>query len=105
MTADTNPKVIRTSWEDWRSRRAAKRSALEKKGLSTPSRRSTARPETRAAVQCRDIVKKDSPHSPTDATGRPNGDAKAGGPRSVTTGFLDAITMSAGQPSGMARSG
>ena len=41
-------KVVRMTWDD---SRAAKRAALAEKGLSAPSRRTTARPEARAALR------------------------------------------------------
>lgn len=44
-------KVIRMTWNEWRALRAAKRAALAKKGLAAPSRRTTARPEARAALR------------------------------------------------------
>ena len=44
-------KVIRMTWDEWRASRAAKRAALAEKGLSAPSRRTTARPEARAALR------------------------------------------------------
>ena len=40
-------KVIRMTWNEWRASRAA----LAEKGLSAPSRRTTARPEARAALR------------------------------------------------------
>ena len=43
-------RIIRLSWEDWLASRAAKRAALAAKGLSTPSRRETAKREARAAL-------------------------------------------------------
>ena len=44
-------RIIRLSWDEWLASRAAKKAALEAKGLSAPSRRSTARPEARAASE------------------------------------------------------
>ena len=44
-------RIIRLSWDAWLASRATKRAALEAKGLSAPSRRSTARPEARAAAE------------------------------------------------------
>ncbi len=44
-------RIIRMSWDEWLASRAAKKAALEAKGLSAPSRRSTARPEARAAAE------------------------------------------------------
>lgn len=44
-------KAIRLSWEEWQSRRAARREALTRKGLSTACRRSTAKPKTLAALE------------------------------------------------------
>ena len=44
-------RIIRLSWDKWLASRAAKKAALEAKGLSAPSRRSTARPEARAAAE------------------------------------------------------
>ena len=43
-------KVIRLSWNEWLASRPAKRAALESHGLASSSRRSTARPEARAAA-------------------------------------------------------
>lgn len=40
-------RVIRLSWDEWRSGRAAKRAALAAHGLSGESRRKDARPEAR----------------------------------------------------------
>ena len=50
MDETVRRKVIRVSWSEWLSSRSAKRAALESRGLSSPSRRSTARPEARAAA-------------------------------------------------------
>ena len=44
-------KAIRMTWDEWRASRTAKRTALAEKGLSAPSRRTTARPEARAALR------------------------------------------------------
>ena len=44
-------RIIRLSWDEWLASRAAKKAALKAKGLSAPSRRSTARPEARAAAE------------------------------------------------------
>ena len=44
-------KVIRMTWDEWRASRAAKRAALAENGLAAPSRRTTARPEARAALR------------------------------------------------------
>ena len=38
-------RVIRLSWDEWKSGRAAKRAALASHGLSGESRRTDARPE------------------------------------------------------------
>ncbi len=43
-------RVIRLTWKEWLASRSAKRAALESRGLASPSRRSTARPEARAAA-------------------------------------------------------
>lgn len=43
-------RVIRLSWEDWQASRAIKKAALAAKGLSAPSRRTTAKTEARAAL-------------------------------------------------------
>ena len=40
-------RVIRLSWDEWKSGRAAKRAALAAHGLSGESRRKDARPEAR----------------------------------------------------------
>ena len=40
-------RVIRLSWNEWKSGRAAKRAALAAHGLSGESRRKNARPEAR----------------------------------------------------------
>ena len=47
-------KVIRLTWDEWRASRAPKRAALAEKGLAAPSRRTTARPEARAALRAFD---------------------------------------------------
>ena len=44
-------RVIRLSWDEWRSGRAAKRAALAEHGLSGESRRTSARPEARRQLQ------------------------------------------------------
>lgn len=49
--SESASQIIRLSWDEWLASRAAKRAALEAKGLSAPSRRSTARPEARAAAE------------------------------------------------------
>ena len=36
---DSGNKVIRTSWDEWKAGRAAKRETLRKLGLDAPSRR------------------------------------------------------------------
>ena len=41
---DAAPRVIRLSWTEWQATRVAKKTALESKGLSAPSRRTTAKP-------------------------------------------------------------
>lgn len=51
MADDTERRVVRMTWDEWRESRAAKRAALAAKGLSRPSRRTTARPEARAALR------------------------------------------------------
>jgi hypothetical protein len=43
-------RVIRLSWEEWQSARRSKRVALEARGLAAPSRRTTSKPEARAAL-------------------------------------------------------
>ncbi len=43
-------RIIRLTWEDWQVSRALKRAALEAKGLSAPSRRTTAKREACAAL-------------------------------------------------------
>ena len=43
--------VIRLTWKEWQDGRQAKKAALVSKGLSAPSRRTTARPEARAALE------------------------------------------------------
>ena len=47
---DTTSRIIRLSWEDWQASRAIKKAALAAKGLSAPSRRTTAKIEARAAL-------------------------------------------------------
>ena len=47
---DAAPRVIRLSWTEWQATRVAKKTALESKGLSAPSRRTTAKPEARFAL-------------------------------------------------------
>ena len=47
---DAAPRVIRLSWTEWQATRVAKKTALESKGLSAPSRRTTAKPEARSAL-------------------------------------------------------
>lgn len=47
---DTTSRIIRLSWEDWQASRAIKKAALAAKGLSAPSRRTTAKREARAAL-------------------------------------------------------
>ena len=44
-------RVIRLSWGEWQSGRAAKRAALAAHGLSGESRRTSARPEARRQLQ------------------------------------------------------
>ena len=39
--SESASRIIRLSWDEWLASRAAKRAALEAKGLSFPSRRST----------------------------------------------------------------
>ena len=51
MDKTARREVIRISWDEWLSSRSAKRAALESRGLASPSRRSTARPEARAAAE------------------------------------------------------
>lgn len=46
---DTTSRIIRLTWEDWQASRAVKREALEAKGLSDPTRRTTANREARSA--------------------------------------------------------
>lgn len=49
---DKSPmRTIRLSWEEWKQGRSAKRAALSAHGLSGESRRATARPEARQALQ------------------------------------------------------
>lgn len=48
---ESTSRIIRLSWDAWQASRAAKRAALESKGLLAPSRRLTARPEARAAAK------------------------------------------------------
>jgi hypothetical protein len=47
---ETTSRIIRLSWEDWQASRAVKRAILVAKGLSAPSRRTTAKREARAAL-------------------------------------------------------
>lgn len=47
---ETTSRIIRLSWEDWQASRAIKKAALAAKGLSAPSRRTTAKIEARAAL-------------------------------------------------------
>ena len=47
----SHTRKIRLSWEEWKRGRSAKRAALSAHGLSGESRRTTARPETRQALQ------------------------------------------------------
>ncbi len=47
---DTTSRIIRLTWEDWQASRAIKKGALAAKGLSAPSRRTTAKPKARAAL-------------------------------------------------------
>ena len=54
MADRAESRVIRMTWGEWRASRGAKRVALEKKGLATLSRRTTARPEARAALRALD---------------------------------------------------
>ena len=54
MADPSKRKVIRMTWDEWRASRAAKRAALAEKGLAAPSRRTTARPEARAALRAFD---------------------------------------------------
>jgi len=51
MVDPSERKVTRMTWDEWRASRAAKRTALAEKGLAAPSRRTTARPEARAALR------------------------------------------------------
>ena len=51
MADRAESRVIRMTWDEWRASRGAKRAALEKKGLATLSRRTTARPEAREALR------------------------------------------------------
>lgn len=50
MADSTEREVVRMTWDEWLASRAAKRAALEAKGLAAPSRRATARPEAREAL-------------------------------------------------------
>ena len=54
MADRAESRVIRMTWDEWRASRGAKRAALEKKGLATLSRRTTSRPESRAALRSLD---------------------------------------------------
>ena len=47
---DATLRIIRLTWEDWQASRAIRKAALAAKGLSAPSRRTTAKPEARAAL-------------------------------------------------------
>lgn len=49
--AESTGRTIRLSWNEWQAGRAAKRAALAAHGLLGASRRSTARPEARRALQ------------------------------------------------------
>ena len=50
MLERATSRVIRLSWKEWQEGRQAKKATLAAKGLSAPSRRTTARPEARAAL-------------------------------------------------------
>ena len=54
MANRAESRVIRMTWDEWRASRGAKRAALEKMGLATLSRRTTSRPEARAALRALD---------------------------------------------------
>ena len=47
---DATLRIIRLTWEDWQASRAIRKAALAAKGLSAPSRRTTAKTEARAAL-------------------------------------------------------
>jgi len=49
--AEMSEGAIKISWSEWQAQRAAKRAALAAYGLSGESRRTTARPEARRALQ------------------------------------------------------
>ena len=51
MSELVSSRVIRLSWKEWQEGRQAKKAALAAKGLSAPSRRTTARTEARAALE------------------------------------------------------
>ena len=44
-------RTIKLSWDEWKRGRPAKRAAVSAHGLSGESRRATARPEARQALQ------------------------------------------------------
>ena len=50
MPDTTTTRIIRLTWEDWQASRAIKKAALAAKGLSAPSRRTTAKTEARTAL-------------------------------------------------------
>ena len=49
--AKSHTRTIKLSWDEWKRGRSAKRAALSAHGLSGESRRTTARPEARQALQ------------------------------------------------------
>ena len=54
--AERPMRTIKLSWEEWKQGRNAKRAALSAHGLSSESRRTTARPEARQALQALKVV-------------------------------------------------
>jgi hypothetical protein len=50
IESTSTSRIIRLTWEDWQASRAIKKAALAAKGLSAPSRRTTAKIEARAAL-------------------------------------------------------
>jgi len=49
--AKSHTRTIKLSWDEWKRGRSAKRAVLSAHGLSGESRRATARPEARQALQ------------------------------------------------------
>jgi hypothetical protein len=50
IESTSTSRIIRLTWEDWQSSREIKKAAMAAKGLSAPSRRTTAKIEARAAL-------------------------------------------------------